>query len=72
MRALKDILYDALNKGASDIHFYPGLPLVHRIDGELIIPEADAPLSYNNFACTVNALAASNDPAPLRTQLGRI
>ena len=57
MRALKDILYDALNKDASDIHFTVGLPPIYRIDGELITPEGDAPLSDDDIANTVNVLA---------------
>ena len=72
MRALKDILYDALYKSASDIHFTVGLPPIYRIDDELITPEGDAPLSDDDIASALIVLAASNDPTTLRTQLGRI
>lgn len=36
MKPLKDILYEALEKDASDIHLTVGLPPVYRIDGELV------------------------------------
>ena len=36
MKSLKEILYEALEKDASDIHLTVGLPPVYRIDGELV------------------------------------
>jgi len=55
MKPLKDILYDALNLDASDIHLTVGLPPVYRIDGEL------RPLEDEEILSNADTLAAAKE-----------
>ena len=55
MKPLKEILYDALQLDASDIHLTVGLPPVYRIDGEL------RPLENEDILCDCDTLAAAKE-----------
>ena len=55
MKPLKEILYDALQLDASDIHLTVGLPPVYRIDGEL------RPLENEDILCDSDTLAAAKE-----------
>lgn len=56
MKPLKEILYEALEKDASDVHLTVGLPPVYRIDGELVTM-GDVPLANEHITRFADELA---------------
>lgn len=70
MRTINDLLQEARQAGASDVHISPGRPPYFRVDGKLAQVGSD-PISKEEGEDMMSTLTGSHTPAPAELQASR-